>query len=458
MNPETSHQQKPHQRILSKPFLIASGVFILSLLWFWFWRPYGYYGGDSEFLDRQVNNGLWFRKREVLAVAAMQLSRQIFTLQFDWPVSWSISMVSCLAGSVSVTLAWLLCRNEDRGALRFILILTSGYMLLYHGSVESYALPTAALMFWIYAIHQVDRGRWHTSVLPFSFALMAWCHLMALFLFPSLLVSAWVYRERVLGKDLKHWILAGLATFGIYIFTVTLRFGSGQGVALGDLFFKSDRIETQEVGTFLSMEHLRIKSYFLWLGTHVTVVFALAALWKERTNRVVLQIGGMVIAALIFLIFFHPDCGYKDWDLFLLPSLPAAVLGSRWVVQSKWRHLFATIWILAFLTLWFPRIPVWARLSERGLAKVEITNHPMDRQVRFDGRYLVRNQVFYTQGGEHKLEVRKRGYKTYYKHFEVSPGDSIQVEVPIVNEEVPMSEEIRKILEEIEEEKRDEGQ
>ncbi|MCA9424720.1 MAG: hypothetical protein KC994_06575, partial [Candidatus Omnitrophica bacterium] len=66
--------------------------------------------------------------------------------------------------------------------------------------------------------------------------------------------------------------------------------------------------------------------------------------------------------------------------------------------------------------------------------------------------------VFYTQGGEHKLEVRKRGYKTYYKHFEVSPGDSIQVEVPIVNEEVPMSEEIRKILEEIEEEKRDEGQ
>ncbi|MCA9428208.1 MAG: hypothetical protein KC994_24220, partial [Candidatus Omnitrophica bacterium] len=142
MNPETSHQQKPHQRILSKPFLIASGVFILSLLWFWFWRPYGYYGGDSEFLDRQVNNGLWFRKREVLAVAAMQLSRQIFTLQFDWPVSWSISMVSCLAGSVSVTLAWLLCRNEDRGALRFILILTSGYILLYHGSVESYALPT----------------------------------------------------------------------------------------------------------------------------------------------------------------------------------------------------------------------------------------------------------------------------------------------------------------------------
>ncbi|MCB9767116.1 MAG: hypothetical protein H6752_02895 [Candidatus Omnitrophica bacterium] len=38
-------------------------------------------------MDRQVNNGLWFRKREVLAVAAMQLSRQIFTLQFDWPVS-----------------------------------------------------------------------------------------------------------------------------------------------------------------------------------------------------------------------------------------------------------------------------------------------------------------------------------------------------------------------------------
>lgn len=420
-------------------------MFLVSFGWFWFWRPYGFYGGDSEYLDRQVAGGIWFRKREMLAVAAMQLSRQIFTLQFGWPVAWSISLVSCLAGSFSVLLCWLLFRNEPRGWLQMALVLATGHVLLYHGSIESYALPTAVLMLWIYAIHRVDRGDWPTAAIPFAFALMVWCHLMALFLLPSLLASAWFYRERVLGKDLASWMLAGLAAFMVYITIHPLRVGYGHGIEFGDLFFHQSAPEVDEVGTFFTLEHLRIKSYFLWLGTHLSLPFATAVFWRGRWKPVQMQIGMMLVGALGFVAFFHPDCGYLDWDLFLLPSLPSAILGAGCVASSRGRYWISAIWVAAFLSIWLPRIPEWVRLSERGLARVVITNHPMDREVLFDGRYEVKNGEFYTQGGPHRLEVRKRGYMTYFKDFEVAPGDDIEIEVPLMDFEAPFAEQIRKL-------------
>lgn len=325
------------------------------------------------------------------------------------------------------------------------LVLTTGHVLLYHGSIESYALPTAVLMLWIYAIHRVDRGEWPTAAIPFSFALMVWCHLMALFLLHSLLVSAWVYRDRVFRKDFSHWVLAGLAAFMVYVVMHPLRVGYGQGIEIGDLFFHQQGPEVDEVGNFFTWEHLQIKSYFLWLGTHLSLPFAAAAVWRGRWRPVPMQIGAMLAGALGFLVFFHPDCGYLDWDLFLLPSLPAAVLGAELVASSRGRYWISVLWVAAFLSIWLPRIPEWTRLSERGLARVVITNHPGDREVLFDGRYEVRNGEFYTQGGPHRLEVRKRGYRTYFKDFEVAPGDDIEIEVPLMDFEVPFAEQIRQL-------------
>ncbi len=425
-------------------------MLILSFFWFWFWRPYGFYGGDSEYLDRQINGGLWFRKRELFAVAAMQLSRQFLTLQFGWPVSWSISFVSCAVGSLSVLLAWLMYKGREESLLGFFLVVSSGYLLLYHGSIESYALPTFVLMLWIFSIDRVHRRAWPTYTIAFSMVLMAWCHLMALFLFPSLMISAWIYREQIRRDELVYWIVAAIIGAWLYVFIDVLQYGQGQGFGFWDLFYHTDMPGTEETGTFLTAEHFQIKLYFIWVATHITLPFALFTCLRYRSDPFVLQVGGMLFGSIAMVVFFHPDCGYDDWDLFLLPSLPAAVLGALGVHRLPWRSVVAILWVLAFLSLWVPRIPSWARLSERGLAEVEIINFPSDRTVYWvhgetTHYYKVTSPTFWPQGGAHRIAVEKPAYVTQFEDFEVSPGDQIDILAPIKDIEVPFADRIRRL-------------
>lgn len=425
--------------------LSALLVFLLAFAWFWFWRPYGFYGGDSEYIERQVNGGLWFRKREPLAIAAMQLSRQFFTLRLGWPVSWSISFVSCLCGALSVVALRRIAAGWQRPFLGFALALCSGYLLLYHGSIEAYALPTLALSLWVLALFEIEKGNWPTWTIPAAFAAMVWCHFMGFFLFPALLYSAWIYRDR-LKTERGYWAAALAAAFGVYAMTKWLRVGQGLGFeGVGVLFADTGE---KDYGPFLSLTHLKIKSYFLWVGTHLTLPFAAMAIWKGRKNAAILQIGAISLCALGFLVVFHPDTGYRDWDLFAFPSLPLAVLGAWYVAQSKHPKVFACVWFLAFLAVWAPRVPVWANLSDRGLAEVRILNFPEDRSIRVDERYQVPKASFYVQGGTHTISAVKRGEQTLFKQISVSPGDEIDLEVPVESIPVPFAEEIRKLTEE----------
>lgn len=428
---------------------VSIAIFAIAFAWYWFWRPYGlWYGGDSEYLDRQVNGGLWFRKRELLAVAGMQLCRQIVTLQWGWPVSWAISLASCLAGAAATVVLWRLFRNTEQPLLSFALVLCSGHVLLYHGSIESYALPTCLMAVWILALHRVHEGRCPTWTIAFAFAGMMWCHVMALFLFPSLLLSLWLYRDRPHQREWAYWVLALVVAGWVYVVTNVLNIGEGLGFE-GTLRLFADSGE-KEFGPFFSIKHLKIKVFFLWVGTHITLLFALAAFWKNRKDPEVLQIAAMALCALGFLVVFHPDTGYRDWDLFVFPSLPVAVLGVRYVVRSPHKTVLAMVWLLAFLAVWAPRVPFWAKLSERGLAEVVITNYPTDRTVKLDNRYRIPASEFRTQGGEHTLSVMKRGELTTKTTFKTSPGERIELEVPIESVPVPFADRIKMLEEEVE--------
>jgi hypothetical protein len=299
---------------------------------------------------------------------------------------------------------------------------------------------------WILAIRRVHRGEWPTWSIAFAFAGMTWCHVMALFLFPSLLLSLWFYRDRLRRSDWGYWLLAFVIAGWVYVITNILNIGEGLGFE-GTLQLFADSGQ-REFGPLLSLRHFRIKAYFLWVGTHIALPFAFAGLWKERVNREVQQLGAMALCGLGFLVVFHPDTGYRDWDLFVFPSLPVAVLGARYVVTSPYQRVLAAFWLVAFLAVWVPRVPFWARLSERGLAEVVITNYPSDRVVKLDNRYTVFSNRFRAQGGEHTISVMKRGELTKTTTFQVSPGDRIELEVPNESVPVPFADRIRMLEEE----------
>lgn len=322
---------------------------------------------------------------------------------------------------------WKLCRESKGTVLLFSLTLSSGYALLFHGHIEAYALPTCLLAVWVLAIRRADQGRWSSGAPALAFSGMAWCHTMALCLSPALLVTAWVHRGR-LPQDSRIWILAGLALVGLYVFTDVLQVGHGPGFETLPAMLGSSA--AKEYAPLLSAKHLAIKFHFLWVATHVTIPFALLGLRSSRRSPEALQLAGLALCALIFLALFHPDAGYLDWDLFLLPSLPCAILGARYVTGSKRAMALSALWIAGFLAVWAPRTPIWARLAERGLARVEVKNFPTDATVKLDDRGQIHRSVFKVQGGIHSLSVLRRGERTRWKVFRASPGARIEIRLP----------------------------
>lgn len=410
-----------------KRFMVDVLIFLLALSWFWYWRPYGFYGGDSEYLDRQIEQGTWFRKREPLAVAAMQVSHQIMTPLLGWPVAWSISLASCLSGATAVVVLRRISQRLPQPRLTLTLLLSSGYLLLFHGHIEAYALPTLLLSVWILVIHKVDADEWRSGTLMLTFAAMAWCHTMTVALTPALLVGAFLYRHQ-LRSEWRLWVLGVALLTGLYVFTDVLRIGHGPGFETLPQFLESSA--PKEYGPLLSLKHLRIKAEFLWTGTHLSLLAAVVWSWRHWKEPVTLQVVSLALSALGLWFFLHPDAGELDWDLFLLPSLPVAYLGARYVAISPKPLLTATLWFAAFLTIWIPRIPVWADLPERGLAKVRLEGYSEDLRLKLDDRYDIHSDHLHIQGGMHTLARMASGERTRWRVFMVSPGEEKTIRVP----------------------------
>ncbi len=411
----------------SKRLIVDVLLFLLAFSWFWFWRPYGFYGGDSEYLDRQIEQGTWFRKREPLAVAAMQLSHQIMTPLTGWPVAWSISLASCLSGAAAVVVLKRLSQRLPYPPLTLALLLSSGYLLLFHGHIEAYALPTLLLAVWIFTIHKVEAGEWQSGTLILAFAGMAWCHTMALALLPALAIGAILYRQRI-SQEWRLWALGLAALAGLYVFTDVFRIGHGPGFETLPLFLHTSA--PKEYGPLFSWKHLGIKAEFLWTGTHLSLLAAVAWTWFHWRERETLQVACLALCTLGLWFFLHPDAGEMDWDLFLLPSLPVAYLGARYVAGSRWRVVLTILWAAVFLSIWIPRIPVWADLHDRGLAEVILEDYSEDMRLKLDDRYEIHSPHLRVQGGIHTLARLATGERTRWRVFMISPGEERQIRVP----------------------------
>lgn len=409
-------------------YLESIGVFVATFLWFWFWRPYGFFGGDSEIIERRILRGEWFVNRVPFSIASFQLSHQIFGRLFQWPVAWSISLVSCLAGAAACVALSAFSRRENRPWLAFFLVVATGHSLSYHGALETYALVSLILALWILSVWGIQNEGWPTGAVAFCFTLGVWFHLMFFALAPALGFAAWVYRRRILEGEWRVWLVAlGLAA-GVVLFSDLLAVGIGPGFnGIAQDFLAPGK---EDFSPLFSIRHLQIKAYFLWVACHVSLPLAFLETWNHPRDRFNQIVGSLAVCGLFFDFLFHPDLGYEDWDLFLLPSLPIACLGARYIIRSPRFLLLSSIWFAAYFSIWFPWIPVWANLPERGLASVEVSNFPENSHIHLDDRYPIEGTPFYVRGGTHSVSVQRSGYLKRWKVFRAEPGEKIEMTLP----------------------------
>lgn len=357
----------------------------------------------------------------------MQISHRITGNCFGWPVAWAISLVSASAGAVACCGLWAFCRERNSLPWTFPLLMVSGFQLLFYGHIEVYAVPTCLLVFLILAFLKIENGKWLPSTLLLLWSALLWCHLMALVFLPVMMLAAWQHGSRLFrGKmGLAGWLLP------ILLFFITDIIQIGHGPGLKDLVISW--VAQQDRGDMgLSIERLFwMKSGFFWLAAPISfplAVLSVAWNWKDPFIR---SLSLLSLCTLVFFVFFHPDAVEMDWDLFLLPSLPLAILGAEVVSVSRLRTILMAGWAAAFLSVWLPRVPIQADLLNRGLGDVVLMEAPRNGKLQLDGRYEITGGKFRVQGGFHTLAVRTPGHRIRWKVFSIKPGEQLTLHLPV---------------------------
>lgn len=357
----------------------------------------------------------------------MQIAHQLTRSMWGWPVAWGISLISALAGAAACCGLWELGRERYRNPmLPFLLVMASGFQILFYGHIEVYAVPTCALVFLIIVLRKIECGQWPPSSLLLIWSILLWCHLVALVLIPVLVFAAFQYKSSLFKGKIGF---AGLILPPVlFVLTDILQIGHGPG--LKDLvasFF--ERHERMEAGlSFRDLVFMKVG--FFWMATQISFPFAALALFRKPGDRFTQYMAILALCTLVFFVFFHPDAGKMDWDLFLLPSLPLAILGAEAVLQSRYRMVFIAGWIAAFLSVWIPRVPIWADLPNRSLGNVTLVDIPQGVNVRLDERYEIPGTSFRAPGGFHSLAVLFPGQRTRWKVFALKPGERLALNLP----------------------------
>ena len=266
----------------------------------------------------------------------------------------SAALVSVCAGAVFLPVVWALARRLARrrgdgtasrrgdllgAALVFLVVALQGYVQVFFGYVEVYALATTSVALYLLAALRFIEDRvplWHAAA---ALAIAIGFHLSALALLPSLAVLIWASvtdprRRRDLVPDM---LLSG----GAFVALAAALAVVGRGYHLGDTVVSL-------VGALLARQPEPIPGYFLsWrhardfvngqllvgpLGLLLFVPVAIATLRAARHRGLapafLLALGGGFVV--VCVIAGDSTLGYaRNWDL-LAPAgfaLAVAALG-----------------------------------------------------------------------------------------------------------------------------------
>jgi hypothetical protein len=297
---------------------------VVSFAWFWYWRSIQWSGGDSEQWEREINFGIWWRKRQMLSFGCMQMAFQVTQWLWGWNALKAINAVSCLSGSLSLLCLWRLFRGYPHAVWSFALVATAGFTTLFYGHIETYAQPVAALCFHMVALERTLHGKWRPWTLVLSWCLMMMFHLSALFILPAVFAIALreVFRQRLglseLGEVLKAAVPGALFWFSVYGLL-----DWGEGELVGPHFICPLETLLAKPWVIFTDEHLGIKFWFLvWnAGVAGFLVFWVFAheLLSGRRDRFTLYLLAYFLCYMGFYAIWNPEMGERDFDLFSFP-------------------------------------------------------------------------------------------------------------------------------------------
>ncbi|HNY28813.1 MAG TPA: hypothetical protein PKH31_15680 [Candidatus Sumerlaeota bacterium] len=370
---------------------------VVSFAWFWYWRSIQWSGGDSEQWEREINFGVWWRKRQMFSFACMQMMFQITHRLWGWNALMAINATSCLAGSLTLLTVWRLFRGRPHAAWSFALVATAGFTTLFYGHIETYAQPVAALCFHLLAVERTLAGKWKPWTMVLSWCLIMAFHLSAIFILPAMLPLALleIHRQKLGWSELRE-VLKAAVPGALFWFAINGFLDWGYGELAGPHFICPLDQLLSEPWVVFTDEHLKVKFWFLVWDGGVAGFLAYGLFARElfpgRRDRFTLYLLAYFLCYMGFYAIWNPEMGERDFDLFSFPWVIAVVAVARHVMTWRGRAVWVGL-ILGFnLYLWATRPVVSAEREHQGNGIVLFENKgiPDGRPVMLDERMFLR--------------------------------------------------------------------
>lgn len=410
------------------PYLVSIGFFLL----FWFFRSAVFDGGSSDIWTREIEDGVWFRKRRMLSFLLMQVVYKITYFLNHWDARLAINLTSCFAGAIFVFFLYRVCQRWQKGWIPFLLVMTSGMAVLFYGHIETYPQSVAATMIFFYVLLEYLEGRLRAIYPAAAYSFAAMFHLQVGFMFPILPVAWYVAGKKM--AEIKEFII-GLVPIALLWIGMSY-FRVGEGDLWANLTFEipfyglvGGGPEFDQSYTFFTLKHFRDWLWFQYRIAFIALptIILLAILNKINwRDKIVQTLGVGSLCLILFTAISYPFNGQRTWDVLAISGLPITILTGYLILKVRVATYIGIPLIIISLAISIPWIVPRAKLGHRGEGTLILQNVPAESTIILDGFFQHHTEIYHVLEGEHNIKIIVPPVKDE-RNFYLNPNQTIVI-------------------------------
>ncbi len=390
------------------PWLLP-GMFFLV---FWFFRSVQLGEGSADLWLREVEGGVWFRKRRMLSFFLYQLSYKTGGYLLGWDGRYAMHFLACLAGSIFVYYLYRICERWGvKGWIPFGLVMSSGFTVLFYGFLETYALVIAASAMFFYYLFGYCEGKNSPLAPALAYSLAAWCHLQVGFYFPVLVLAWWLKGHK--RDEIITWV-QGLIPLAVLMMGITwLNWGAGDFFENIHWMSFHPQPGRPEDYTYLGKAYWKNILYFqcrISLFSIPLLLLLPLVHGKRAWNPVEVPLLLLATLGTLGLMLTHyPDNNPQVWTVFALYGFPATLLAGYWLMKTPYASIPSLLMIGISFFLTGRYLIQNSQLFHRGEGQIVLEKVPSDALILLDG-YQKKPSVSHILEGTHVLKIIKKPY------------------------------------------------
>jgi hypothetical protein len=267
----------------------------------------------------------------------------------------TITIVTILSGVVSTWLLYYVLRYAIPSQYVWIALLivvsNCGYLQIFSGNIEIYALLHLGLAVYLYSVVQYFNNRWSIYTVGVIFGVLFCTHLSSGWWIPAYALVPYIKNPKLRVQEFLNvfmkMALASLSVcvfFGLFVFFYAY---SGNAFAIWEhfwsdevMFVGADAAMFRPISVYLTFDYylVMVNEYFYMIPGGILLLCTLIFGYKQLEKPTAFTYWCLIVTVfyLIYSLTWNPDRPFPaDWDLFSALTIPALLLILQLISQLK---------------------------------------------------------------------------------------------------------------------------